>query len=258
MKKIIILFCLCICITTLRAQLYTGTSGLIHVPSADMNKEGDARIGMYFLNRNFTPGGKGFAYQGEKYNTTDYCLSITPFWWMEASYTFTLQKTLAEGRDHPKFNQKDRYFSLKLSPVREREGKWWPSIAVGANDFYGTGDKDQLTDEQIERGDDGNSQYFCNYYVAATKYFCIKRHEVGVHLAYRHFKREYNAKWNGVVGGVTYSPSFARNLRAIVEYTGNEINIGADCLLWRHLFLQAAMVEGRYFTGGLCFQTNLF
>lgn len=253
MKKIIILCLLCICVTTLRAQLYTGMSGLIHVPSAEMNGEGDARIGMYFLNNHLTPE-QGFG----KYNTTDYYLSITPFWWIEVSYTFTLQKTLAEGFQTPKFNQKDRYFSLKICPVREKEGKWWPSIAVGANDFYGTGDKDQLTDEQIAQGSDGNSLYFCNYYVAVTKHLCIKRHELGFHMAYRHFKREYNSKWNGVVGGITYSPSFARNLRAIAEYTGNEVNIGADCLLWKHLFLQVVLQDGKYFSGGICFQTNLF
>lgn len=240
------------------AQLYTGMSGLIHVPSAEMHKEGNARIGMYFLNKEFTPDGKGFAYKGEKYNTTDYYLSITPFWWMEASYTFTLQKTLAEGRERPKFNQKDRYFSLKLSPIQEKKGKWWPSVAVGANDFYGTGDKDKLTDEQIARGDDGNSQYFCNYYVAMSKHLDVKRHELGVHLAYRHFKRNYNNIWNGVVGGITYRPSFAQNLRAIAEYTGNEINVGADCLLWKHLFLQVVLQDGKYFSGGVCFCVNLF
>lgn len=258
MRRFILFGLLCICAAALCAQLYTGMSGLIHVPSAEMHKEGDMRIGMYFMNKKFTPDGKGFAYKGEKYNTTDYYLSITPFWWMEASYTFTLQKTLTEGREKPKFNQKDRYFSLKISPIREKEGKWWPSIAIGANDFYGTGDKDKLTYEQIAHDDDGNSQYFCNYYVATTKHFYLKRHEVGVHLAYRQYKREYNGKWNGVVGGITYRPSFARNLRVIAEYTGNEVNIGMDCLLWKHLFLQGGLQNGKYFSSGICFQMNLF
>ena len=59
MRRHILLGLLCICATTLRAQLYTGMSGLVHVPSAEMNKE-------------FTPDGKGFAHNGAKYNTTDY------------------------------------------------------------------------------------------------------------------------------------------------------------------------------------------
>lgn len=257
MKRLILLSIFCFCIATLRAQFYTGMSGLIHVPSAEMNKEGNARIGMYFLNKEFTPD-KGFSYRGEKFNTTDYYLSITPFWWIEIGYTFTLQKTLAEGQEKPKYNQKDRYFSFKLSPIQEKKGKWWPAIAIGANDFYGTGDKDKLTEEQIAHGDDGNSLYFCNYYVAVTKHFYVKQHELGVHLAYRHFKRDYNAKWNGFVGGITYRPSFFPDLRVIAEYTGDDINIGIDLLLWKHLFLQAVLQDGKYFSGGVCFQTDLF
>lgn len=57
------------------AQLYTGLSGLINTPSADMNEEGTARIGGYFMNKHFTPdddGRYGFIYDGEKYNTVDF------------------------------------------------------------------------------------------------------------------------------------------------------------------------------------------
>lgn len=234
-----------------RAQLYTGLSGLIHVPSAEMNPEGTARIGGYFLNRHFTPdnsGPYGFTYEGKKYNTTDYYLSVTPFRWMEVGYTFTLFKTLEEGYDRPKYNQKDRYFSLKLNPLRE--GKYHPAIAVGGNDIFGS-----PTRWRNEQG--SGAGYFCNYYIAATKHFQPWGHRIGVNVAYRYCPKVPFRKWEGVVGGVTWQPKGMPNLRAIVEYTGNEINIGADCLLWRHLFLQAAMVEGRYFTGGLCLQMNL-
>ena len=234
-----------------RAQLYTGLSGLIHTPSAEMNEEGTARIGGFFMNKHFTPdddGTYGFIYNGEKYNTADFYLSVTPFRWMEIGYTFTLQKSLIEGYEKPKYNQKDRYFSVKLNPLRE--GKYHPAIAVGANDFIGSPTK--------RHGNGGSGAgYFCNYYIVATKHFAPGGQRIGLHVAYRHCPQVYSEKWEGVVGGVTWQPKGMPNLRAIVEYTGHEVNIGADCLLWRHLFLQAAMVEGRYFTGGLCFQTNL-
>ena len=48
------------------AQQYTGISGLIHVPSADMRHEGDACIGIHNLNKNMLPD-VGFTYNGEKY-----------------------------------------------------------------------------------------------------------------------------------------------------------------------------------------------
>lgn len=46
-------------IKQIHAQQYTGMSGLIHVPSADMDKAGEIRIGAHFLNKNFTPD-RGF------------------------------------------------------------------------------------------------------------------------------------------------------------------------------------------------------
>lgn len=40
---------------TIQAQEYTGITGMIHVPTAEMASEGDARIGVSFLNREFLP-----------------------------------------------------------------------------------------------------------------------------------------------------------------------------------------------------------
>ena len=76
-------------------------------------------------------------------------------------------------------------------------------------------------------------------------------------LAYRHYLRGYNAKWNGVVGGITFRPSFFPQGRAIVEYTGNEFLIGMDALLWRHLRLQVSVKDFKYVNAGLAFQVNL-
>lgn len=55
-----------------RGTAYTGMSGLIHVPSADMGEEGEARAGVHFLNREFTPN--VLTYKGDKYHTMGYYL----------------------------------------------------------------------------------------------------------------------------------------------------------------------------------------
>lgn len=245
------------------AQQYTGMSGLIHVPSADMDKAGVARVGAHFLNREFTPDG-GFNYGG-KYHTMSHYLSITPFSWLEIGYTCTFQKGKAiddltgqvmEGK--AKYRFKDRYFSLKLQPLKEREGKWWPSLAVGTNDPYGTDGNNGTGKEEVKPSKgDGKSQYFANFYVAASKHFDLKGNALGVHLAYRHWKRSYNDKWNGPVGGITFQPSFQKNLRLIAEYTGDDVNIGFDWKLWKFLLLQSSLQNGKYFSGGLCFCINL-
>ena len=231
------------------AQQYTGVSGLIHVPSAEMNRAGDARIGAHFINRHATPDARFFSYEGKKYDTFSYYLSLTPFSWIELGYTCTLVKVMASPNyDGHGYEEKDRYFSLKLNPLRE--GKWWPAIAVGCNDISDSFSLFNLDDKAVEAT-------FGNYYVAATKHFVWNGEEIGAHVSYRHFVKHINRKWNGVVGGVTYRPSFARNFRTIAEYTGHEINIGVDCLLWKHLLLQASLQNGKYFSGGVCFQLNL-
>ncbi len=227
--------------TSVQAQLYTGLTGLIHAPSAEMNAEGTARIGGYFLSSHFTPD-QGFSYGGEKYNTAAFSVSVVPYSWVEVGYTFTLMKTLMGEK--PKYNAKDRYFSVKLRPLKE--GKYWPAVVVGANDLIGS------------RGDEDGSLYFSNYYVAATKHVDVRGYRLGVHAAYRKYRRAYNAKWEGLVGGITCQPAFAPNLRGIVEYDGDGVNVGVDCLLWRHLFLQGALQGGKHFSGGLCWQVNLF
>lgn len=228
-------------LSLVRAQEYTGITGMIHVPTAEMATEGEARVGVFFLNREFLPD--KINYQGEKYNTTDHFLAITPFPWIELAYVCTIEK----GKDndgHVGHNMKDRYFAVKVRPLKE--GKYWPAVAVGMQDPGRT-----VEDEH------GDYAYFQNFYAVATKHFDFGRHELGVHLAYRYFRSDFNAKWRGVAGGVTYRPAFFRKLRLMAEYTGDDVNVGADCRLWRYLFLQASLQNGKYFTGGVCFKINL-
>ena len=99
--------------------------------------------------------------------------------------------------------------------------------------------------------------YFMNVYLAATKHFSFGGNEVGVTLAYRHYLRGYNAKWNGLVGGVTFRPAFFPQARVVAEYTGNEFLLGMDVLLWRHLRLQAGVKDFKYMHAGLALQFNL-
>lgn len=250
MKRIYTLLCALLICLYVSAQQYTGMSGLIHVPSAEMNNAGDARIGVHYLNGNATPDVWFFSYEGQKYGTYSYYMSLTPFSWIELGYACTLVKKMnSPNYDGHGYEEKDRYISIKLRPLKE--GKWYPAIAIGCNDIFDSYSLFNLNDDAVEAT-------FGNYYFSASKHINIKEEEVGLHLSYRHFSKNYNSKWNGVVGGVTYRPSFCKDLRGIVEYTGNEVNVGADCLLWKHLLLQASLQDGKYFSGGVCFQMNLF
>lgn len=237
---------LCCFVLGLRAQEYAGMGGMMHVPTAEMATEGEARVGAFFLNREFLPD--TYQCEGEKYNTMDYYLAITPFSWFEVAYVCTLLK----GEDNSGkvgLHMKDRYFSVKVRPLKE--GKWWPAVAIGAQD------PGRKVRESYAEGKYPVNDYFQNIFVAASKHFLWKQHEWGVHLTYRYYTSAFNARWRGIAGGVTFRPAFARNFRAMLEYTGEDVNVGVDCLLWRHLFLQVCLQNGKYFTGGVSLKVNL-
>lgn len=224
------------------AQQYTGMSGYIHVPSAEMNHEGDIRLGGHYLDKHMLPDTGFLDGRGVKYNTFDYYLSITPYNWLELSYTCTERRDHADGP----FVRKDRYASVKINPVKE--GKYIPAMALGINDAGTSVFNPNRTNVQL---------YFTNVYLAATKHLDFGGNQLGMTLAYRHYFRGYNDKWNGLVGGITFRPAFFPQARAIVEYTGNEIQVGVDALIFRHFLVQASLKDFQYLNFGLCFQMNL-
>lgn len=239
MKRIIITICMCLLIVGMQAQQYIGSAGLIHVPTAEMDTAGVARIGAHFVPKSMIPD--KMTIDGEKFDSWTNYLSVTPFRWIQISYGYTLWKF--HKNKNPKreigFYAKDRYFSLRLQPIQE--GPWWPSVVIGGNDVWGSKDD----------GESG-SNYYKNFYGAASKHFDLwGMGTLGTHVAYRKWKRDYNDKWNGVIGGITLSPSFLPELRVIGEYDGNDINFGADCTIYRYFQVQASLQQGKYFAGGL-------
>lgn len=249
MKKLLLIAMLMLSASCF-AQQYTGLNGLIHVPSAEMDTVGEARIGSHFLNGEFLPDQDTWYYHGDRYNTFDFYISLTPFKWVELAYTITLIKHEAKKEgDRDGDWRKDRYFSIKLRPLEE--GKYWPAVAIGANDFLSS---DTFKTYKSRK----SNNYWGNIFVALTKHFDFGGNELAPTLVYRRFVRAYNHRWDGVVGGLTYRPSFARNWRAIVEWTGCDVNFGVDCCLWKHLLLQASLQGGKYPSAGVCYMVNLF
>ena len=232
------------CVLSLNAQQYIGMQGLIHVPTAVMDSAGVARVGIHYVPKEMIPD--GMKLDGEKFNSLTNYLSITPFSWIQIGYGYTLWKLHRNKDKNQKtgFYAKDRYFSVCLRPLKE--GRYWPSLVVGGNDVWGSGDEGE-----------SRSNYYRNFYVAASKHFDIGGQQLGTHITYRKWKRDYNSKWNGVVGGVTFSPSFYKKLRVIGEWDGTDVNVGADCQLFKYLLVQCGLQDCRHFTGGLCLYIHL-
>lgn len=218
------------------AQQYTGLNGLLHVPSAEMDTVGSTHFGVHALPEYMMPD--GILFEGEKYASSSWYLTATPLRWVEVGYNFTLMKFHKNLDKNAKtgFYSKDRYFSLRIQPLYE--GRYWPAVVIGGNDVWG------------QRDGGSKSFYFRNFYVAASKHLNFSFGEVGAHLAYRKWEKSYNERWNGIVGGLTFRPSFYSPLRFIGEYDGDGFNVGTDCLLFRYVQLQVSLMKCRYLSAG--------
>ena len=135
-----------ICCNVAKAQMYLGMTGLIHVPSAEMNEAGDARIGVHYIPNEMLSSRLWEYYgKGKLFDSYSYYFSITPFRWMEATYECTAVKTqLGNGS----YNVKDR-------PLYE--GKYWPLVVMGAQDVFGS----TVYNSDITKG----QAFFGNWYV---------------------------------------------------------------------------------------------
>ena len=162
----------------LSAQLTYGTTGLLHAPSAEMQKDKTVMLGANFMNKEITP-------PTWYYHTYNYYLNVTILPWMEVAYTCTLFKAEALGLKpygYSGFTNQDRYFSLRLRALKE--GQFWkymPAVVVGTSDpFTSSGNG-------VVAPTEGNG-YFSRFYIAATRHVQLGRETVGVHLSYLYNK----------------------------------------------------------------------
>ena len=231
----------------LSAQLSYGTTGLLHTPSAEMQKDKTVMLGGNFLNQEITP-------PKWTYHTYNYFLNVTIFSFLEMAYTCTLFKaeslpSLDESK-FPGFRNQDRYFSARLRVLKE--GQFWkymPAVVLGTSDPYTGSGGGKVSNES------GNG-YFCRFYLAASKHFQIGNEDIGLHLSYL-YNRRTDYKLNGLAGGITYSPSQLPDLKIIAEYDSKDVAFGATYLLFNHLHMLVEMQKMKYFTGGLTFIMHL-
>lgn len=240
---IIILFIISLVVSA-PAQQYDGMSGLMFVPSADMDPGGSLRLGTNFLNAHALPNNSAWYFKGEKYNTANFSLSVTPFEWVQVGIVFTLFKLHLNNHGFPKegYIGKDRHFNIKIRPLKE--GKYYPSVAVGMNDFISS-----KVLENIEKR-------WGNWFITATKHFDFGNHRLGATLTYRHYFERYNRQWNGLVGGLTYAPP-VKGLQVLAEWTGSTFNLGAQYTLWKQLRFQGCLINCQYPCAGVCWIPDL-
>ena len=258
--------CLCFC-TVLKGQALYGTSGLLHMPTADMQKDKTVMLGgnvldkhplsTYWNNKNYT-------------YTYNYYINVTIFPWLEVAYTCTLVKGV-KGNYWPeqtwgKFRNQDRNFSGRLRLWKEGWWKQWtPQLVLGAND---PGSFDNNGGGNINFNQEaGTHNYFNRFFLAATKHLYFQNvGELGLHMAYI-YSRATGLNYEGPALGVNFrcclpdtslGNKILNGLNLMAEYDARTINIGFNYAVWKDRFnLIAELNDGKYLSAGLYFKICL-
>lgn len=256
MKKtvLIILFFL-INTVHIYAQLTDGITGLLHMPNAEMQKDGTVIIGGNFLNKYNLPNHTWWGH-----NTYNYFINITILSRIEISYICTLVQGKNNGywpqQTWGKFVNQDRHFAGKIQLVKE--GEWWkhmPAIAIGVSDPTSGSGGDYL--DMNVSGARLNG-FFNHWFASVTKHFSFKNiGELGVHATYLYNERT-DYPLNGPAFGINFRPDFHKNLNLIAEYDAKTFNVGAIYSIWAdHFNLLFELQNGKYVSAGLVYKVNL-
>lgn len=254
-KRLIVgIFLVLGCFSGLKAQFTYGTTGLLHAPSAEMQRDKTFMFGGGYLNSHATPA-------RWNYNTWNYYINITFFPWLEVAYTCTIfDEWIRGGKLHMK-NQ-DRSFHGRLRLWKEGWWKpWTPQIVAGVNDFT-TGASEDYTHMGVDG--DGNG-YLNRYYVAATKH--LEFHgKWGIHAAYV-YNRRGKDKLNGPTFGVDYKfvlpetstlNKLVNGINLIAEYDSKSVNVGGRYTLWKdHINIVGELYDCKYPSVGVYFKIHL-
>lgn len=236
------------------AQFTYGTTGLLHMPTADMQQDKTFMAGSGYLNKHATPS-------RWYYNTWNYYINITFFPWIEIAYTCTIFDEWLANRKVHMINQ-DRSFHGRLRVWKEGWWKeWTPQIVVGVNDFT-TGAGSDYGEMAVEGDANG---YLNRYYIAATKHLSWYG-EWGIHAAYVNNKRGKD-KLNGVAVGVDYQFALkgeelwqkaVNGLNLMAEYDSKFVNVGAKYAVWKdHINIITELRECKYPSVGVFFKVHL-
>ena len=262
-------------ILPIQSQYTFGTTGLLHMPTADMQKDKTFMFGGSYMNKDATP-------PLWHYNTFNYYINITFLPWLEVAYTLTLNK----GEDRSdgywpeqtwgKFVNQDRSFHARFRVWKEGWWKdWTPQIVLGANDpathsSYGGG-------EISLGGNNGNNNWWTRWYLAISKHIKFNGFgELGTHLSFIYGNAIGNISYKKPAIGVNFQfalptdyiyMKLLNGLDVKFEYgpsnggvnTGNMIyNVGFNYKIWKdHINIICDLNQFKNLSCGVFFKVHL-
>ncbi|MDO4165397.1 MAG: YjbH domain-containing protein [Bacteroides sp.] len=261
------LLLLAMCAMQMNAQALRGTTGLLHAPTADMEKDKTFKFGGNVLD--LTPLRFG---EFDVEYTFNYYINITIFPWLEVGYTCTLNYANEGSTYFPqtvwgKYSNQDRSFYGRLRVWKEGWWKdWTPQVVIGVDD---PGTHENAGGGSITtRDSNGGNAHFMRYYLAATKHFdFVGIGNLGAHLSYLkdmpdgypeaegialganfRFKLPESSFWNKAING----------LNLMAEYDARTVNVGFNYSFWKdRINVITELNDGKYWSGGLYFRVHL-
>lgn len=245
-------------------QYMYGTTGLLQMPTAEMQKDKTFMFGGSILNPETLPSKEWWG----NYYTLNYYLNITMFPWLEVGYNCVLVKGKPgiyhwPEQTYGKFVNQDRSFHGRLRLWKEGWWKeWTPQIVIGLNDpATGSWEAGSSSDKQLYNG------FFCRYYVAATKHIEFAGYgTLGGHIAYIYNRKEINHLNGPALGvsyrfchsGISFLNKILNGVSLMAEYDSCTINCGLKYSFWKdYINAVVEMTECRHVSGGLAFKLHL-
>ena len=229
-----------------RAQFADCSTGLLQMPTAEMQQEPTFMITNNYLNQH------SLATSGWDYDTFQYGFAVSFWGRVEMGYVCTI----FDGRKTSKqdaywkimFNQ-DRHFTGRVALLREGDFglEWMPGLVVGISDPTTGSTNYEYTDADVSGVGNG---YFNRNFIVLTKHFGTGWGAVGVHAGYQ-YNRRTDYPINGPCAGVDWKPRWLHDrwllddLDLIVEYDSRTVNAGFIASIWDNRF--EAMFEWQNF-----------
>ena len=235
-RRLSLIVVLSLCFTGLaRAQFADASTGLLQMPTAEMQADGTFMITNNFLNKHATSS-------RWSYNTFQYGFAVSFWGRMEIGYVCTIFNDYWQGWQSRKgvwmINQ-DRHFTGRVLLLREGEfGKnWVPALVVGISDPT-TGSGGDYSRMAVSGTGNG---FFNRNFVVLTKHFQTAWGEVGAHAGYQ-FNWRTDYPINAPCVGVNWKPVWLQDkgildgLNCIAEFDSRTVNMGFIASIWDNRF----------------------
>lgn len=220
------------------AQFADCSTGLLQMPTADMQDDGTFMITNNFLNRNATS-------TKWNYDTFQYGIYVSFWGRIEVGYVCTIFNGAWDPNPNKSeywtiMRNQDRHFVGRVCLLREGEFglKWMPALVVGIVDPVTGSGGDYLKPQGVEGTGNG---FFNRNYVVLTKHFSTPWGDLGVHAGYQ-FNRRSDYPINNPCFGVNWRPVWLErkgifdHLDLIAEFDSRTVNMGFIASVWDNRF----------------------